>query len=319
MTETVLELTVDSAAAKQRLDTYITKNSELSRSRVQQLIEEGRVRIDRQLAGKAGAKVKASQKITVEIPELVELKLAAEDIELDIAYEDKDLVVVNKPANMVVHPAPGHFSGTLVNALLYHCQDLSGINGVLRPGIVHRLDKDTSGLIIVAKNDFAHASLSAQLKQRLVSRHYWAIVQGHLTPQKGIINTLIGRSRTNRLKMSVLQQRGKPAVTAYQTLAEFKAYSLVELKLGTGRTHQIRVHLKHIGHPVVGDPLYGSANKNLCDSGQWLHAAKLSFIHPRLQKEIKLTCLPPAARMALLVDLSAAAGIDIDIGSLIEF
>ncbi|QOR36202.1 RluA family pseudouridine synthase [Clostridium sp. 'deep sea'] len=319
MSQNTIKLVVTADQNKTRLDTFIASNSELSRSRVQQLINEQCILVNEKLVNKASLKLKESQLVLIKIPEAVEMTIDAEDLNLKVVYEDKDVIVINKPSNMVVHPAPGHYAGTLVNGLLFHCNDLSGINGVMRPGIVHRLDKDTTGLIIVAKNDFAHASLSAQLKHRLVSRTYWALVHGHITQRRGIIKTYIGRKPNNRIKMAVLRDKGKEAITRFKVIKEFSKYSLVKLKLETGRTHQIRVHMNYIGHHIVGDELYGLLkDKSFFTDGQWLHAAKLKFIHPRSQKEIEVSCLPPQNRVDLLNQLSAEDSIDIDVESLIK-
>jgi 23S rRNA pseudouridine1911/1915/1917 synthase len=232
-----------------------------------------------------------------------------EDIPLDIVYEDADLVVVNKPAGMVVHPAPGHGSGTLVNALLHHCSDLSGIGGVLRPGIVHRLDKDTSGLLVAAKNDRAHLSLSEQLMERKVNRIYHAVVWGEMPAAEGIIEAPLGRSPRDRKKIAVLESGGREAVTYYYVMDTFPPFQYIRVKLGTGRTHQIRVHLQHAGRPVLGDPDYGgrkirrgeldSSERTVADKAmsligrQALHAAELSFIHPAEEREVSFEAPPP--------------------------
>ena len=294
-----------------RLDAFIAKNSTLSRSRVQQLLAEECIKIKDEVVKKASFRIKAGQSIAVRLPAPVSYDVVAEEIDLDIVYEDSDLIVINKAPNMVVHPAPGHREGTMVNALLAHCQDLSGINGVMRPGIVHRLDKDTSGLIIVAKNDFAHAALSAQLKQHLVSREYLALVHGHMKCPSGTIKTLIGRHQQNRLEMAVLQEKGRIAITHYRVIEVFKDYSLLSVKLETGRTHQIRVHLAHLQHPIVGDPLYGRRREKIkVPNGQWLHATRIKFIHPRSQQMIELAAELPFARQRILNNLRRSERVD---------
>jgi 23S rRNA pseudouridine1911/1915/1917 synthase len=272
---------VDEGDAGKRLDVFLAGEIEgLTRSHIQKLIAED-------LATANGEPVRASYRvrpgdlIIIKIPEPEGLEVKAEPIPLDIYYEDSYVVVVNKPRGMVVHPAVGNYSGTLVNALLWHCRDLSGINGVMRPGIVHRLDKDTSGLIMVAKNDASHLSLAQQLKDRLVTRRYLALVHGRVKERAGVVNAPIGRDPGNRQKMAVVLKNSKRAVTNYRVLGFFKDYTYVELKLETGRTHQIRVHMSYIGHPVVGDPKYGPSRPHFGLSGQFLHAAVLGFKHPR--------------------------------------
>ncbi len=253
---------------------------ELSRSTAASLCERGGVTV----GGKAipkNYKTKNGDEIFVTVPEPKELETVAENIPLDIVYEDSDLLVVNKPKGMVVHPAPGNYSGTLVNALLYHCRDsLSGINGVLRPGIVHRIDKDTSGLLIVAKNDKAHMGLAEQIKAHSFSREYEAVVYGRPKEQSGTVDAPIGRHKTDRKKMCVTAQNSKNAVTHYRVIDSNNGFSHVRLKLETGRTHQIRVHMAYIGHPVAGDPVYGPSKVITSLNGQCLHAKKIGFVHP---------------------------------------
>lgn len=230
--------------------------------------------------------------LTYQIPEVEEIDYVAEDIPLEIVFQDEDVAVVNKPQGMVVHPSAGHTSGTLVNALLYHVKDLSGINGVLRPGIVHRIDKDTSGLLMIAKNDDAHTKLAAELKDKKSLRKYWAIVHGNLPNDRGVIEAPIGRSEKDRKKQAVTA-KGKEAVTRFQVLERFGDYTLVELTLETGRTHQIRVHMAYIGHPVAGDEAYGP-RKTLKGHGQFLHARTLGFTHPRTGEVVEFTAEAPA-------------------------
>lgn len=266
---------------------------ELTRSLAQQLIAEGAVL----LCGKPAVKstrAKAGDEITIILPELREVELEAQNIPLEIVYEDKDLLVVNKPKGMVVHPAPGNPDGTLVNALMYHCKgSLSGINGELRPGIVHRIDKDTSGLLVVAKNDTAHVHLSEQLSRHAMTRVYQAVVYGRLKEPEGIIEASIGRSQKDRKKMAVTDKNAKNAVTTYKTIAQYNSFTHIELRLKTGRTHQIRVHMAHIGHPVAGDLVYGPKSVITELGGQCLHAGTLGFIHPATSEYMEFTAPLP--------------------------
>ncbi|MGG5340692.1 RluA family pseudouridine synthase [Enterococcus sp. AZ192] len=250
---------------------------EHSRSQIQQWVKENHVKVNGEII-RSNYKVKPSDEILITIPEPEELDIQAENIPLDIVYEDDDVLVINKPQGMVVHPSAGHSQGTLVNALLYHIKDLSSINGVIRPGIVHRIDKDTSGLLMVAKNDHAHVALAEQLKDKTSLRKYVALVHGEISHDKGEINAPIGRSKNDR-KMQAVIEGGKPAVTHFEVLERFEGFTLVQLQLETGRTHQIRVHMKYIGYPVAGDPLYGP-RKTLKGNGQFLHAQMLGFKHP---------------------------------------
>lgn len=302
MEETVI-LEAGQAEISKRLDHFLNEEIEdLTRSHLQKLILEGHVLVNDQIS-KANYKLKIGDEIRIVIPAAEELKVEAEDIPLDILYEDSDLIVINKVQGMVVHPAPGNTSGTLVNALLYHCKDLSGINGVMRPGIVHRLDKDTSGAILVAKNDLAHLSLARQLKDRTVSRTYWALVHNRMQEPGGIIDAPIGRDPSDRKKMAVTNKNSKRAVTHYKLLESFREYSLVECKLETGRTHQIRVHMAYLNHPVVGDPKYGPRKQHLGMKGQALHAVSLSFVHPRSNQEMKLDAPLPEYYLHALGEL----------------
>ncbi len=273
-----------------RIDKYLAeKDDDLTRSALQKLIAEARVTVNGKPANK-NYKLCSGDSICVEVPEPVEYEAAAENIPLDIPYEDDDLLVVNKPRGMVVHPAAGNYSGTLVNALLYHCgSSLSGINGVMRPGIVHRIDKDTSGLLIVAKNDFSHRLLAEQIKEHSFTRKYQAIVCGIIKNEEGTINAPIGRHPTERKKMAVTMKNSKEAITHYKVLNRFKGYTHVELTLTTGRTHQIRVHMSYIGHPVAGDPVYGGKKYLVKLGGQCLHAYYISFVHPRTGETITLS------------------------------
>jgi len=275
-----LVFTVPGEAAGTRVDIFLSRaNPQLTRSYLQKLIGEGLVTVnDREV--KANYKLKVHDSIALLLPEPEELKVEPENIPLDVLYEDADVIVVNKPRGMVVHPAAGNYTGTLVNALLGQCRDLSGINGIMRPGIVHRLDKDTSGVIMAAKNDRAHLSLARQIKDRTVTRRYLALVHGNLPEPAGLVDAPIGRDPKDRQRMAVVTKNGKPAVTRYQVLERFGDYTLVECKLETGRTHQIRVHLAYLGHPVVGDPKYGPKKAHFGLDGQALHAAVLGFRHP---------------------------------------
>ncbi|GAA2904750.1 RluA family pseudouridine synthase [Enterococcus pseudoavium] len=263
---------------KGRIDKVLNERlADYSRSQIQQWIKEQHVSIDGKVI-KANYKVSAGDKVLIEIPEPEELDLVPENLDLNIVYEDDDVVVVNKPQGMVVHPSAGHPKGTLVNGLLYQIKNLSTINDVVRPGIVHRIDKDTSGLLMVAKNDRAHEALAKQLKDKTSLRKYVALVHGEIPHEKGRIEAPIGRSKVNR-KMQAVIEDGKPAVTHFEVLQRFEGYTLIELQLETGRTHQIRVHMQYIGYPVAGDPLYGP-KKTLKGHGQFLHAKLLGFEHP---------------------------------------
>lgn len=262
----------------QRIDKYLCEQTQLTRSRIQQLIEQGAVEVNGK-ATKSNYKINPGDLIEVSYEDLSELDVVAQDIPLDIRYEDSDVIVINKPRGMVVHPANGNQQGTLVNVLLYHCKDLSGINGVLRPGIVHRIDKDTTGLIIVAKNDKAHLELSKQLQDKTVNRLYYALVHGTFAHDYGTIDAPIGRDETDRQKMAVTEKNSKEARTHFRVLERFKDYSLVECRLETGRTHQIRVHMRYIDHPIVGDEKYGY-RRTMKIGGQLLHAHQLEFVHP---------------------------------------
>lgn len=261
-----------------RIDKVLTGLfNDYSRSQIQLWLKDGAVSVNGQVV-KANYKVKKNDEIVIAVPEPETLSIEAEDIPLEIVYEDEAVAVVNKPQGMVVHPSAGHPNGTMVNALMYHVKDLSSINGVIRPGIVHRIDKDTSGLLMVAKNDLAHESLAKQLKDKTSLRKYVALVHGVISHEKGTINAPIGRSKVNR-KMQAVREDGKPAVTHFNVLERFNDFTLVELTLETGRTHQIRVHMKYIGYPLAGDPVYGPS-KTLKGNGQFLHAKLLGFTHP---------------------------------------
>ncbi|KFN17074.1 RluA family pseudouridine synthase [Bacillus pseudomycoides] len=288
----VVQVTVTEEQKSERIDKFLAGvNNEWSRSQVQQWIKDGVVTVNGNDI-KGNYKVKVNDEIAVAIPDPEELDILPEDMNLEIYYEDADVLVVNKPRGMVVHPAPGHTSGTLVNGLMHHCTDLSGINGVMRPGIVHRIDKDTSGLLMVAKNDMAHESLVNQLVAKTVTRRYKAIVHGVIPHDKGTIDAPIGRDKKDRQSMTV-DENGKHAVTHFQVLERFKDFTLVECRLETGRTHQIRVHMKYIGYPLAGDPKYGP-KKTLDIKGQALHAGILGFDHPRTGEYIEFEAPVPA-------------------------
>ena len=288
-----------------RLDVYLSTNMpEMSRSHIQKLIKDGDVHVDSKPV-KANYRLSFGESIEISIPELKEPEIVPENIPLDILYEDKDIIVVNKPKQMVVHPAPGHYSGTLVNALMYHCgNDLSGINGVMRPGIVHRIDMDTTGSLIVCKNDFAHQHLADQLKDHSIKRIYEAIVHGNVKDDEGTVNAPIGRHPIDRKKMSIHAKQGRPAITHYKVLERFGNYTHIQCELETGRTHQIRVHMSSIGHPLLGDQVYGPAKcpvKGL--QGQTLHARVLGIIHPRTGEYMEFDAPLPAYFMELLEKL----------------
>ncbi len=287
-----------------KLETYVFKSenlvrldaalcivdNKLTRSSAVRLIEDGKVLVNKKIVPKS-FKVSNGDEISVEYPDPVPCEAQAENIPLDIVYEDDLLLVVNKPKGMVVHPAAGNQNGTLVNALLFHCGgSLSGIGGVIRPGIVHRIDKNTSGLLIVAKTDEAHLFLSEQIKEHSFTREYEAVIIGHLKDQKGTVCAPIGRHPVNRKQMAVTEKNSKNAVTHYEVLEEFRGYSHVRLKLETGRTHQIRVHMAYLGHPVAGDDIYGGKNASkIIDGGQCLHARKIGFIHPKTKEYMEFS------------------------------
>lgn len=282
-------IAVDENAAGQRIDKVILLHiSDMSRSAIQKLIDDGNVRVGEIIVSK-NYKTRLGDRITVIKPEPKELEIAPENIELDVRYEDSDLLIVNKPKGMVVHPAAGNYDGTLVNALLYHCKgSLSGINGVIRPGIVHRIDKDTSGLLIVAKNDFAHINLAEQIKVHSFTRQYQSVVYGKFKELDGKVDAPIGRHPVDRKKMTVTTKNSKNAVTHYKVVDEYDGFTHLQLKLETGRTHQIRVHMSYIGHPVAGDAVYGPKKVIEYLGGQCLHAGLIGFKHPRTNKYIEI-------------------------------
>ena len=280
----------------ERLDKWISLAlPDLSRSYIQKCIKDNTVSVNGK-PQKAGYRLRVDDEIVFAIPEAVEPDIEAEDIPLDILFEDDDLLIVNKPKGMVVHPAPGHYSGTLVNAVMYHCRDgLSGINGCLRPGIVHRIDRDTTGSLIICKNDHSHNAIAAQLKEHSITRKYRAIVHGVIGQDTGTVRASIGRDPKERKRMAVNEANGKPAVTHYTVLQRFKEYTYIECKLETGRTHQIRVHMASIHHPLLGDEIYGSTKncpfKGL--SGQTLHAMTIGFIHPKTKDYMEFSAPLP--------------------------
>lgn len=287
----ILEITENQAG--ERIDRFLADSQNLTRSFLQKILKEGEVIVNGKSV-KANYKLRKGDRIEFEIPEAVEPDIVAEDIPLSILYEDADVLVVDKPKGMVVHPAAGHYSRTLVNAVMYHCKgELSGINGVLRPGIVHRIDRDTTGSIIICKNDMAHNEIARQLKEHSINRRYRAIVTGVLKDEEGTIEGAIGRDKKDRKKMAITAD-GKPAVTHYRVLQRFKHYTYVECVLETGRTHQIRVHMASIGHPLLGDEVYGRRSDKYKCEGQCLHAMTLGFHHPRTGEYIEVNApLPP--------------------------
>ncbi len=274
------EIIIISDTENERIDVYVSsQQGDISRNSVQKLIADGSIRVNDKNV-KANYKVKLNDCIRIVLPEPEALDIAAEDIPIEIVYEDDDLAVINKPQGMVVHPAPGHYSGTLVNGLMYHLKNLSSINGILRPGIVHRLDMNTSGLMLVAKNDKSHNFLAKCLKEHSINRIYFALVEGNIKDDSGVIDAPLGRSEKDRKKRTVTYKNSKNAVTNYWVEKRYGKYTLIKLKLETGRTHQIRVHMKHIGHPVVGDDVYGSKTNRFLLNGQLLHSKSIGFVHP---------------------------------------
>jgi len=293
--EEPLEWIVEAEQSGERVDKFVTDSIDdqgVSRTQVQEWIKAGAVQVDDKIA-KANVKVAEGNRVVLHIPEPEEAAIIPENIPLEVIYEDSDLIVINKKRGMVVHPAPGHSSGTLVNALMYHCKDLSGINGMIRPGIVHRIDKDTTGLLMAAKNDLAHVSLAEQLKEHTVTRKYIALVHGNLPHDQGTIDAPIGRDLNDRKLFTVTDHNSRHAVTHFHVLERLGDYTIVELQLETGRTHQIRVHMKYIGHPLAGDPVYGR-NKTVALKGQALHATLLGFTHPRSGERLEFEMPLPA-------------------------
>lgn len=286
-----------------RLDSFLSElYPDFSRSYLQKLIKNGLITIDGQKV-KPSRPVVCGETLKIIVPPAEDITVEAEAIPLDIVYEDADMIIVNKARGMVVHPAFGNYHGTLVNALLYHCKDLSGINGMLRPGIVHRIDKETTGLIAVAKNDKAHQGLAAQWQARTVERYYLALLHGSMGEPGGTVDAPIGRHPKDRKKMTVLPDGGRPAVTHYKVLERFRDFTLIEAKLDTGRTHQIRVHMRYLGHPVVGDIIYGPHGKSAVNRGMFLHSARMKVLQPLSQKEISVEAPLPADFALFLAEL----------------
>ena len=301
-------LTAEASAAGERLDRYLAGAVEgLTRSAAAKLLEEGQVTLGGKPLGK-NYRLQGGEVLTVSLPEPEPAEALPQDIPLDVVYEDADLIVINKPVGLVVHPAPGHPDGTLVNALLFHCAgSLSGVGGALRPGIVHRIDRDTSGLMVAAKNDFAHLSLSAQLQDHSLRRTYEAVVVGNVREDQGTVDAPIGRHPTDRKKMAVTDKNSRPAVTHYEVLRRYPGYTYLRCQLETGRTHQIRVHMAYIGHPLYGDTVYG-AKKGAADmTGQCLHAVALDLTHPRTGERMHFTCPLPEEFTRLLQKLERLA------------
>ena len=306
------EIIISDESVGVRIDSFVSSEEGITRSAVAKLIENNRVTVNNSFVNK-NYKLRSGDAIIIDYPPVESCEAVAEDIALDVVYEDGDIIVINKPSGMVVHPAAGNTEGTLVNALLYHCGDsLSGIGGVVRPGIVHRIDKDTSGLLVVAKNDDAHLSLSGQLKDHNVSRVYYAIVCGNPKNDEGTIDAPIGRSPVDRKKMAVIRdplKNSKNAITHYKVLERFRGFAFVRCELETGRTHQIRVHMSSIGHPLLGDEVYGGAGSKFCQtnksliSGQCLHAGELRLTHPKTNQEMKFFAPMPETMDKLLEKL----------------
>ena len=304
-----MNVTLTAGTAGQRADQFLAAALDgLTRSAAQKLLEEGRV-LRGGKALKKNDRLQPGDVLTLCIPDPSPVEILPQEIPLDVVYEDGDVIVVNKPVGLVVHPAPGHPDGTLVNALLYHCgQSLSGINGQLRPGIVHRIDMNTTGVLVVCKNDFAHNSLAEQLKVHSITRVYYAIVFGNLREDEGTVHAPIGRHPTDRKKMSIHSKQGRDAITHYRVLERFGAYTFIECRLETGRTHQIRVHMASIGHPLLGDEVYGPARQPFSLEGQTLHAGVLGFIHPRTGEYVEFSAPLPAYFEELLEKLRKKAG-----------
>ena len=301
-------LTAETSAAGERLDRYLAGAVEgLTRSAAAKLLEEGQVTLGGKPLGK-NYRLQGGEVLTVSLPEPEPAEALPQNIPLDVVYEDADLIVINKPVGLVVHPAPGHPDGTLVNALLFHCAgSLSGVGGALRPGIVHRIDRDTSGLMVAAKNDFAHLSLSAQLQDHSLCRTYEAVVVGNVREDRGTVDAPIGRHPTDRKKMAVTDKNSRPAVTHYEVLRRYPGYTYLRCRLETGRTHQIRAHMAYIGHPLYGDTVYGAKRPAADMTGQCLHAVALDLTHPRTGERMHFTCPLPEEFTRLLQKLERLA------------
>ncbi|WP_313347097.1 RluA family pseudouridine synthase [Sedimentibacter sp.] len=298
------EISIVSDVENERIDVYIAgKFTEMSRSSVQKLIADGMITVNSKSI-KANYKLKKNDEINITIPEPEPLDIIAENIPVDIVYEDDDLAVINKPQGMVVHPAPGHYTGTLVNGLMYHLKNLSSINGVMRPGIVHRLDKNTSGMMLIAKNDKSHNFLAKCLKDHSINRIYYALVEGNIKDDNGVVDAPLGRSEKDRKKRTVTTKNSKNAITNFWVVERYGKYTLLKLKLQTGRTHQIRVHMKYIGHPVVGDDVYGSKTNKFELNGQLLHSKSVGFIHPATEEYMEFDSELPEYFTKVLKDLS---------------
>lgn len=300
------DLIITREQQKARIDVFLSRATGISRSQVEKLISAGNVKVNNQ-ATKSGYRVKQDDRVIVRIPEPKELSAKPQQLPLDIIYEDKDIIVINKQRGIVVHPAVGNPEGTLVNALLYHCKDLSAVGGCIRPGVVHRLDKDTSGLIVFAKNNEAHLNLSRQIKDRNIKKTYLALVYGQLKSAEGTIDQPLGRNPVNRKKISVIRAsnlKKRDAITSYKVVRKFKDYSLLELDLKTGRTHQIRVHLSFIGHPIVGDGVYSGKTNEFGVNGQLLHAYKLEFDHPITGRHLEFKAEIPEEFRSVLERIS---------------
>lgn len=308
MDENVLSWTIEAEQAGERIDRFLQAgNPDMSRAKIQKLIQDGFVTVNHSVV-KSNYKLRNRDVIEFTIPEPTEVNIEAEDIALDILYEDSDMIIINKARGMVVHPAPGNYTGTLVNALLYHCDDLSGINGELRPGIVHRLDKDTSGVMVAAKNDISHQSLAIQIGEKTATRTYLTIVHGNMREDTGTVNAPIGRHPTDRKQMAVVEKNSKHAVTHFRVLERFGQYTFLECKLETGRTHQIRVHMAYIGHPVVADPKYSRSKVPFAIKGQALHSAELRLKHPASGEEMVFTASMPTDMEKILHKLRSQKG-----------
>lgn len=300
--------TIDDMQAGERIDRFLQGQCpDMSRAKLQKMIQDGCVTVNRSVV-KSNYKVRMGDHIVFDVPAPAEVNIEAENIPLDILYEDADMIVINKARGMVVHPAPGNYEGTLVNALLYHCDDLSGINGELRPGIVHRLDKDTSGVMVAAKNDVAHQSLAMQIGEKTATRTYLAIVHGNVRDDQGIINAPIGRHPTDRKQMAVTEKNAKHALTHFRVLERFGNYTYIACKLETGRTHQIRVHMAYIGYPLVGDPKYCRRKSQFSIEGQALHSHELRLKHPIRGEEMVFTAPLPTDMEKILAKLRSQKG-----------